>query len=140
MPTPSSSSSSSIRAFPQQQQQYYQKNNSNSKSNVDDLKMSRPRPPPPPTTTNDHRRSSSVSTVTAASRDNSVMKVSLHRKTPSLGQYQSTSIDKHFALSQQILLAFDQHYQNPQTKTVAFFLGVNFLETVLLQIPLHGYL
>mmetsp|Transcript_7295 Transcript_7295/g.17852 ORF Transcript_7295/g.17852 Transcript_7295/m.17852 type:complete len:925 (+) Transcript_7295:50-2824(+) len=136
MPAPSSSSSSSsTRAFPQQQ---YQKNNNNNNNNADELKMSQPPPPPPPRTTNDHRRSSSTSTINA-SHDGSVMKISLHRKTPSLGQYQSTSIDKHFALSQQILLAFHQHYQNPQTKTVAFFLGVNFLETVLLQIPLHGY-
>ncbi|KAL3919891.1 MAG: hypothetical protein SGILL_003526 [Bacillariaceae sp.] len=70
--------------------------------------------------------------------EDSLMQVSLHQKKPSIGQYQTTCISKHYALNDQILTAFETHYQQRLYK-VSFFLGLKFVETALLEIPKHGY-
>jgi hypothetical protein len=63
---------------------------------------------------------------------------SLHRKPPSLSQYQTTPITKHYEIAKQILLAFDSHWNNHLWVT-AYAVGLQFVETVLLEIPKHGY-
>ena len=70
--------------------------------------------------------------------EDALIQVSLHQKKPSIGQYQTTCISKHYALNDQILTAFETHYQQRLYK-VAFFLGLKFVETALLEIPKHGY-
>lgn len=79
------------------------------------------------------------STYHDTGQDESLIQVSLHRKRPTLGrQYQTTCISKHYALNNQILAAFESHYRKRLYK-VAFYLGLNFVETALLEIPKHGY-
>lgn len=63
---------------------------------------------------------------------------SLHRRVPSLSTYQSTSITKHYEVSKQILAAFDSHVCNNLWIT-AYAVGMQFVETALLEIPKHGY-
>jgi len=62
----------------------------------------------------------------------------LHRKTPSLSSYQTTPISKHYELNQQILSAFESHYSN-KVYRIAYAMGLQFVETALLEIPKHGY-
>jgi hypothetical protein len=64
--------------------------------------------------------------------------ISLHRRQASLSQYQTTCISKHFQLNNQILAAFESHYCNGLYQ-VAYYLGLKFVETALLEIPKHGY-
>jgi hypothetical protein len=66
------------------------------------------------------------------------IKISLHRRQASLSQYQTTCISKHYALNNQILAAFESHYRNGLYQ-VAYYLGLKFVETALLEIPKHGY-
>ena len=63
---------------------------------------------------------------------------SLHRRTPSLSQYQTTPITKHYDINDQILLAFESSYEQ-KVYQVAYALGLQFVETALLEIPKHGY-
>jgi len=63
---------------------------------------------------------------------------SLHKKTPSLSTYQITPITKHYEISRQILAAFDSHWSNHLWVT-AYAVGLQFVETALLEIPKHGY-
>ena len=63
---------------------------------------------------------------------------SLHRKTPSLSNYQTTSITKHYQINQQILAAFESNFEQ-KIYQVAYALGLQFVETALLEIPKHGY-
>lgn len=62
----------------------------------------------------------------------------LHRTTASLAQYRATPITKHYSLNNQILTAFESHYEN-KLFTVAYAIGLQFVETALLEIPKHGY-
>jgi hypothetical protein len=62
----------------------------------------------------------------------------MKRTVSSLSQYQSTSITKHYAISNQILAAFESHYTN-QLYMTAYCVGLQFIETALLEIPKHGY-
>ena len=84
---------------------------------------------------------------------------SLHKKVPSLSSYQTTPISKHYQLNQQILQAFETNYNNAQQKQqedqrtlnsndiplmneyheIAYALGLQFVETAVLEIPKHGY-
>lgn len=66
------------------------------------------------------------------------IQISLHRRQNSLSQYQSTCISKHYALNNQILTAFESHYRNGLLK-VAFHLGLKFVETALLEIPVSSF-
>jgi hypothetical protein len=63
---------------------------------------------------------------------------SVHRRSPTLSRYQTTSIDKHYEISNQILAACDSNYNQGCLRT-AYALGVQYLETALLEIPKHGY-
>ncbi|GAX10635.1 hypothetical protein FisN_14Lh142 [Fistulifera solaris] len=63
---------------------------------------------------------------------------SLHRKPPSLSRYQSKPITKHYEVNNQILKAFDTNYEQKHYD-VAYALGMQFVETALLEIPKHGY-
>lgn len=63
---------------------------------------------------------------------------SLHRRAPSLSHYQTTSITKHYDINDQILLAFESSYEQ-KVYQVAYALGLQFVETALLEIPKHGY-
>jgi hypothetical protein len=63
---------------------------------------------------------------------------SLHRKPPSLSRYQSKPITKHYEVNNQILKAFDTNYEQ-KYYDVAYALGLQFVETALLEIPKHGY-
>jgi hypothetical protein len=63
---------------------------------------------------------------------------SLHKKKASLSQYQTTPITKHYQVSKQILAAFDSHWSN-QLWVTAYAVGLQFVETALLEIPKHGY-
>lgn len=65
-------------------------------------------------------------------------KKSLLKKKASLSQYQTTSIDKHYHLSRQILQAFDSHWSNHFWVT-AYAVGLQYVETALIEIPKHGY-
>lgn len=62
----------------------------------------------------------------------------LHRMTPSLASYRATPITKHYALNNQILAAFEQHFEN-KSYPVAYAIGLQFVETAVLEIPKHGY-
>ena len=64
--------------------------------------------------------------------------IALQRRTPSLNQYQTTSITKHYALNNKLLAAFESHYQS-KNFVVAYAIGLQFVETALLEIPKHGY-
>lgn len=80
---------------------------------------------------------------TTASSSNSLFfpqrhRKSLRKKAPSLSQYQITPITKHYELSRQILAAFDSHWTNHLWVT-AYAVGLQFVETALLEIPKHGY-
>ena len=91
--------------------------NTNTNNN---MKTPSPVPPPPPPRLQ-HRRST------------------MHRTTSSLvASYRATPITKHYALNHQILLAFENHYAN-QSLEVAYAIGMQFVETALLEIPKHGY-
>jgi hypothetical protein len=63
---------------------------------------------------------------------------SLHRVSSSLGSYQATPITKHYALNNQILTAFESNYERKCFK-IAYAIGLQFVETALLEIPKHGY-
>lgn len=63
---------------------------------------------------------------------------SLHRKTPSLSSYQITPISKHYEVNEHILRAFDAHNENGLYQS-AYALGLQFVETAVLEIPKHGY-
>jgi hypothetical protein len=63
---------------------------------------------------------------------------SLQRKPPSLSRYQSKPITKHYEVNNQILKAFDTNYEQKHYD-VAYALGMQFVETALLEIPKHGY-
>lgn len=63
---------------------------------------------------------------------------SLHRREPSLSHHQTTPISKHYSLNHQILSAFESNFDN-KVYHVAYALGLQFVETALLEIPKHGY-
>jgi hypothetical protein len=86
------------------------------------------------------RRWTESSSYQLPQRDNSFQqqRQSLHRTTPLLSQYQTTPITKHYDVSKQILAAFDSHYSNNLFVT-AYAVGLQFVETALLEIPKHGY-
>jgi hypothetical protein len=54
------------------------------------------------------------------------------------GHHQTTSISKHYGVNNQILTAFESHY-NKQLWEISFYLGLKFVETALFDIPKHGY-
>ena len=58
--------------------------------------------------------------------------------TASLSSYQTTSVSKHYALNDKILTAFRCLYEN-KTYTLAYAMGMQFVEVALLEIPKHGY-
>ncbi|CAB9513461.1 expressed unknown protein [Seminavis robusta] len=62
----------------------------------------------------------------------------IHRTTASLSAYRATPITKHYSLNNQILTAFESHYEN-KLFTIAYAIGLQFVETALLEIPKHGY-
>jgi hypothetical protein len=64
--------------------------------------------------------------------------MALHRRVPSLSNYAATSITKHYQLNKQILTAFDGHLDAKLYK-IAYAIGLQFVETALLEIPKHGY-
>jgi len=65
-------------------------------------------------------------------------RVTLYQTESNLGHYQTTSISKLYALNNQILAGFESRYRNGLLE-VAFYMGLKFAETALLQIPKHGY-
>ncbi|KAG7342974.1 hypothetical protein IV203_020919 [Nitzschia inconspicua] len=67
-----------------------------------------------------------------------LIQVSLHQKRPSIGEYQTTCISKIYALNDKVLEAFESHNEK-HLYSVAFYLGLKFVETALLEIPKHGY-
>jgi len=67
-----------------------------------------------------------------------IQRKAVHRKAPSLSSYQITPITKHYEISRQILTAFDSHWSNNLWVT-AYAVGMQFVETALLEIPKHGY-
>jgi hypothetical protein len=62
----------------------------------------------------------------------------LQRRTPSLAKYATTPITKHYQLNHQILAAFESHFE-AKLYRVAYAMGMQFVETALLEIPKHGY-
>lgn len=84
-----------------------------------------------------HGSTQSVSSSTSQQTQQRRRK-SLHKKRSVLSQYQTTSITKHYEISSQILAAFDSHYTNHLWVT-AYAVGLQYIETVLLEIPKHGY-
>ena len=62
----------------------------------------------------------------------------LHRRVPSLSNYAATSITKHYQVNQQVLAAFEAQYE-AKLYHVAYAIGLQFVETALLEIPKHGY-
>ena len=75
---------------------------------------------------------------TSMSSNSLIQRKAVHRKTPSLSSYQITPITKHYEISRQILTAFDSHWSNNLWVT-AYAVGMQFVETALLEIPKHGY-
>ena len=74
----------------------------------------------------------------SASMSSLTKRKSLHKKAPSLSTYQMTPITKHYEISRQILAAFDSHWSNHLWVT-AYAVGLQFVETALLELPKHGY-
>lgn len=72
------------------------------------------------------------------SRSGSSISSSVSSSNIGLGQYQTVSITKHYQVNNQILEAFQLHYENACYK-LAYALGLRFVETALLEIPRHGY-
>mmetsp|Transcript_13493 Transcript_13493/g.32548 ORF Transcript_13493/g.32548 Transcript_13493/m.32548 type:complete len:640 (+) Transcript_13493:76-1995(+) len=64
--------------------------------------------------------------------------VTLYETESNLGHYQTKSISKLYALNNNILAGFESHYQNGLLE-VAFYLGLKFCDSALIQIPTHGY-
>lgn len=99
---------------------------------------------PPAVLRQQHREGSTaqsvVSQISHGSSNSSQIRhrKSLVKKKALLSQYQMTSIAKHFAVSRQILAAFDSHWSNHLWVT-AYAVGLQFVETALLEIPKHGY-
>ena len=62
----------------------------------------------------------------------------LHKTTASLASYRATPITKHYSLNNQILTAFEHQYES-KLYNVAYAIGLQFVETALLEIPKHGY-
>jgi len=62
----------------------------------------------------------------------------LQKKPASISSYRTTPITKHYSLNNQILQAFEHHYEN-KSYTLAYAIGLQFVETALLEIPKHGY-
>lgn len=65
-------------------------------------------------------------------------RVSIHRKRPSLASHQSTPITKHYEVAKQILSTYDSHYSSNLWVT-AYAFGMQFVELALLELPKHGY-
>ncbi|KAL3943816.1 MAG: hypothetical protein SGBAC_002109 [Bacillariaceae sp.] len=65
-------------------------------------------------------------------------RVTLYETESNLGHYQTTSISKLYALNNNILAGFENHYRNGLLE-VAFYLGLKFADSALIQIPKHGY-
>ena len=64
---------------------------------------------------------------------------SLHQRSHSLSAlYPATPISSYYALNLAILHAFDSLYQEKNYQ-VAYAMGLQFIETALLEIPRHGY-
>lgn len=68
----------------------------------------------------------------------SSVRVSLYQGESQLANYQTTPISKHYSLNNQILAAFESHYES-KLYEIAFYLGLKFVETALIEIPKHGY-
>jgi hypothetical protein len=65
--------------------------------------------------------------------------VAIYRRNSSmLGHYRTTPISKHYQLNNTLLMAFESHYDN-YLYTIAYAIGLKFVETALLEIPKHGY-
>ena len=65
--------------------------------------------------------------------------MSLKKQTSSLHNHMATTpITKHYELNNQILGAFESHYE-AKLYQVAYAMGLQFVETALLEIPKHGY-
>jgi hypothetical protein len=65
--------------------------------------------------------------------------VTVHKTTPSLSQYSTNvPITKHYEINSQILAAFESSY-DARRYHVAYAIGMQFVETALLEIPKHGY-
>jgi hypothetical protein len=90
-----------------------------------------PAPPPPP--------ASARRTTTTSSNSGSSSLLRLQRtSTPSWSTYQTTPIPRLYAFNAQVLTAFD-HAMHAKQYTEAYTLGMQFVETALLQLPKHGY-
>lgn len=63
---------------------------------------------------------------------------SLQRRESSLSYYQTTTIEKHYEVNRRILKSFNEHYEQ-HLYQMAYFLGLQFSETALLELPKHGY-
>jgi hypothetical protein len=98
-----------------------------------------------------HQQEESASAAELAVTANLTRPRSFHRRTPSLtSSHQTTDISKHYAINNQILAAFQSLYskqseqgdsptQHVQHYQVAYAMGLQFVETALLEIPKHGY-
>ena len=74
-----------------------------------------------------------TNTTTAATQP-----VAIYKTQASLSHYRTTSISKHYALNNTLLAAFESHYDN-KLYAIAYTIGIQFVETALLEIPKHGY-
>jgi hypothetical protein len=126
------SSSSSVSPSKQKQQQKQKEKQKEKQQNHLPKNTSRKPPlqPPPP--------AAAAAGVHHADPPVLARRSTLHRTMASLSAYRATPITKHYALNNQILAAFDSHYEN-QLFPVAYAIGLQFVETALLEIPKHGY-
>jgi len=65
-------------------------------------------------------------------------RVTLYQTESNLGNYQTKSISKLYALNNNVLVGFENHYSHGLLE-VAFYLGLKFADSALIQIPKHGY-
>jgi hypothetical protein len=83
--------------------------------------------------------SSSFSNPMTNDDDTPPITARMKRTTPLLSHYQTnTPITKHYDISQQILYAFESYYASAYYM-MAYTFGLQYVETVLLEIPKHGY-
>lgn len=85
-----------------------------------------------------HSRTRSMDTSSSSLSSLGTSSVEIYRKDSSLGHYRTTPISKHYQLNNTLLMAFESHYDN-HLYTIAYAIGLKFIETALLEIPKHGY-
>jgi hypothetical protein len=85
-----------------------------------------------------HSRTRSMDMAAPSSATAGTSSVEIYRQHSSLGHYRTTPISKHYQLNNTLLVAFESHYEN-HLYTIAYAIGLKFVETALLEIPKHGY-